>query len=44
MVNLYGNPEYDEVVREKRAELLKFRDEWDDELHPLGKSYWSNYK
>ncbi|MCC2685374.1 MAG: sulfatase [Paenibacillaceae bacterium] len=43
-VNLYGNPEYDEVVRQKRTELKKYRDEWDDELHPLGKSYWSNYE
>jgi len=41
--NLFENPQYEKIVENLRKELFIFRDEWEDESHPLGKSFWDNY-
>jgi arylsulfatase A-like enzyme len=42
--NLYGKDTHEMIVQELRELLFKYRDEWDDCLHPLGKSYWEAYQ
>ncbi len=41
--NLAGNPEYADKVTELRRELLRLRDEWDDQKHPMGDTFWRLY-
>jgi arylsulfatase A-like enzyme len=41
--NLYGNPEYDEIVKQMRMMLKEYRDQWDDMKHPAGKKFWDAY-
>lgn len=41
--NLYSREEYANVVVELRQELVKFRDEWGDNLHSVGRKFWEGY-
>ncbi|WP_222429989.1 sulfatase-like hydrolase/transferase [Paenibacillus cremeus] len=38
--NLYGQEAYEGLVSKLRGELIRYRDAWDDLLHPLGQSFW----
>jgi arylsulfatase A-like enzyme len=42
--NLYGRNEYEATVHHLRLELIKHRDAWDDQLHPLGRTFWERYE
>ncbi|MGC8972431.1 MAG: sulfatase-like hydrolase/transferase [bacterium] len=42
--NLSTRKEYVEVMTKLRQEMEKTRDEWGDELHPLGRKFWSYYR
>lgn len=44
MNNLYEKEEYAEVIKSLRKEMYRYRDEWDDCNHTLGKSFWDSYK
>jgi arylsulfatase A-like enzyme len=39
--NLAGKDSMSEVVEGLRRDLLALSDEWDDENHPMGKTYWA---
>lgn len=41
--NLFGKDEYGDLVNELRLQLFRFRDEWDDMSHPLGRKFWKRY-
>jgi arylsulfatase A-like enzyme len=41
LANLYEMNEYKDVVERLEKLMLKYKEEWDDEKHRLGKSYWS---
>lgn len=41
--DLYGILKYDGIVEKLRKELYRFRDEWEDMSHPLGKAFWEKY-
>jgi arylsulfatase A-like enzyme len=41
--DLSSKEEYARVIAELRLELEKFKDEWGDKLHPVGKRFWENY-
>lgn len=41
--NLYGLEQYEPVVQKMREELFRCRDVWEDQVHPLGTTYWSKY-
>jgi arylsulfatase A-like enzyme len=40
LANLYEIKEYKDVVARLEKLMLQYKDEWDDEKHPLGKRYW----
>lgn len=42
--NLYGRDGYESIIKRLSDELVKFRDQWDDTLHPMGREFWSNYE
>jgi arylsulfatase A-like enzyme len=42
--NLYGQKDYEPTVQQLRLELIQQRDAWDDQLHPLGRSFWEKYE
>ncbi len=44
MNNLYGHRKFDDTVSKLRYELIKLKDSWDDEQHPLGRAFWEAYK
>jgi arylsulfatase A-like enzyme len=39
--NLYGKPEAAAIVSELRQLLARYRDEWNDQDHRFGQSFWS---
>lgn len=39
-INLYGKEEYDEITNKLKEELLRYRDQWDEMDHSIGKNYW----
>ena len=41
--NLYEQIEYQEVIKELKFEMQRFRLDWDDEKHSLNKKYWDQY-
>lgn len=41
--NLYGLPEYEATVSRLRRELLRYKEEWEDERHPTGRAFWGRY-
>lgn len=41
--NLYGKEEYTSVLEELRRKLIRFREEWGDNLHSVGSKFWKNY-
>ncbi len=43
MNNLYGKPEYKNIVDRLRKELLKYKEQWEDDKHPIGKEFWDIY-
>lgn len=42
-VNLADKPEYKETVLEMRRKLIKYRDEWEEQKHPWGMSFWKRF-
>ncbi len=44
MANIVEQLQYKEIVKELSEKLFYYRDQWKDELHPLGASYWNQYK
>lgn len=42
-VNLAGKAEYKETVLEMRRKLIKHRDEWEEQKHPWGVSFWKRF-
>ena len=42
--NLIATDGYGDIEERLRAELHRFRDEWDDEKHRLGVDYWAGYR
>ncbi|MBT3275826.1 MAG: sulfatase-like hydrolase/transferase, partial [Spirochaetales bacterium] len=44
LANLIGTEGMADTAAELRKELFRFRDEWDDERHPLGKEYWTGFR
>jgi len=42
-INLFGQVEYKEKIDTMRKELFRLKNEWDDQSHPMGKVFWSNY-
>ncbi len=44
MANLVGQPEYKEKVVELTDLMNKYNEEWKDDKHPLGHSYWSQLR
>lgn len=43
MNNLIDDANYAEKIKELKAKLFEFRDNWDDKKHKYGKEYWDNY-
>lgn len=41
--SLYGLPQYDEVVDQLRAELLRYREEWETGYSGPGVTFWDRY-
>jgi arylsulfatase A-like enzyme len=41
--NLAGQEEWAKVETSLRAELIRWRDDWDDPLHPRGQEFWSRF-
>ncbi len=41
--NLFGLEKYKSVEKRLRDELIRYRDEWSDTLHPLGEKFWGRY-
>ncbi|OGV50176.1 MAG: hypothetical protein A2017_18610 [Lentisphaerae bacterium GWF2_44_16] len=41
--NLAFNTKHKEKVEELRGDMLKFRDEWDDNLETFGKTFWEGF-
>ena len=41
--NLFGKPEYDDIVRHLRKRMLFFRDEWEEPGHECGKDFWTRF-
>jgi arylsulfatase A-like enzyme len=44
LANLYYTEGYSHIIDKLRKEMYGLRDEWEDEKHPLGKSYWTQYR
>jgi arylsulfatase A-like enzyme len=44
LANLAESAAHRQTARRLRAELFDLRDEWDDETHRLGRSYWDGYR
>lgn len=44
LADLYGMVEHQNTIKRLEKEMQKLRDEWDDEKHPLGESYWTQYR
>lgn len=44
MANIIEQEQYKNVVTELETLLFSYRDKWNDEKHPLGQSYWTQYK
>ncbi|MHC4985242.1 MAG: sulfatase-like hydrolase/transferase [Planctomycetota bacterium] len=44
MTNLAENPEHAEVMAGLRAELVRYRDDWDDTATPWGQTFWAGYE
>ena len=43
LTNLAGSAKHADVVTRLRAELARWRDEWDDAASPWGQAFWSAY-
>ncbi len=43
LTNLAANPDYADKVASLRKELLRLRDEWDDQQHHMGQKFWQQY-
>ncbi len=41
---MVGQPEYKEKVVELTDLMNKYNEEWKDDKHPLGHSYWSQLR
>lgn len=44
MADLSAMVEHQERIQSLRQVMYRMRDEWDDEQHPLGESYWTQYR
>ena len=44
LANLAAEPAAADVAERLRKELFRYRDDWDDEAHPLGTEFWSGYR
>ena len=44
LANLYESDGQGDMIQSLENELMRHKDEWDDEKHPLGASYWSGYR
>ena len=44
MTNLADSPEHAETMAGLRAELGRYRDEWDDPATPWGRAFWAGYE
>ena len=44
MANLYQQKEYTDIIFELENTMDRFKNDWDDNKHNLGKSYWSQVK
>lgn len=42
-VNLAYKEEYKEKVKQMRSRILKYRDEWEEQKHPWGISFWKRF-
>lgn len=43
LTNLAANPDYADKVAALRKELIRLRDEWDDQQHRMGQTFWKRY-
>ncbi|MDP6490419.1 MAG: sulfatase-like hydrolase/transferase [Kiritimatiellia bacterium] len=43
LTNLADNPNHADTIDRLRKELFRLRDEWDDQTHELGQTFWSRY-
>ncbi len=43
LCDLHAKSEYQEIEKKLKAELVLYKDQWDDEMHPMGKLFWKNY-
>lgn len=44
MCNLIQQEEFKPVVEELEVKLMQYREQWNDDKHPLGMSYWNQHK
>ncbi len=42
--NLYEHEEYAEIINRLKADMINYKEKWDDEKHPKGKIFWERYK
>jgi len=43
LCNLHRKAEYKQIEDKLREELIKYREQWDDKKHPMGKKFWDNF-
>jgi arylsulfatase A-like enzyme len=43
LTNLHGKQEYSEIEERLRGELHHYKQAWDDEAHPMGKTFWNAF-
>ena len=43
LTNLAANPDYADKVTALRKELFRLREEWDDQEHEMGQTFWQRY-
>lgn len=41
--NLYGNEGYKDIFLNLKSEMLKYRQDWEDDKHHKGEKFWSRY-
>jgi arylsulfatase A-like enzyme len=43
LCNLHDKEDYKEIEDRLKSELIGYREQWDDEKHPMGEIFWKNY-
>lgn len=44
LANLAGESDTKDIMERLRTELFRYRDEWNDEAHPVGEAFWGEYR